>query len=237
MINIAKQPRNDSALMMYLTDQISRGYHYFLQGEINAQKIPSFETKMNAKYSLDLKVHQRSYRKRKGLPNYILVISQPKDGVCSWYILSAGTKTKVLKEGIKNDDIFHCALDKYTRLTYKKYETKRVTKPRDEGGGHRWSWYINSSEYKQLREGFIEASRSRSMHKLEHLCLINRNRPMFGGIRSQIGALFDLAQKEATRSHRKRAKETNGQQEIPEMLTKTLPFFAKKMTIFSKKDS
>jgi hypothetical protein len=229
MMSIAKQPRNNSALMMYLTDQISRGYDHYLQGEIKVEKIPSFETKMNKKYPFDLRVHQRSYRKRKGLPNYILIISKPLDGDCSWYILAAGTKTKVLKKGAENDDTFRSAKEKNTHLAYRNYEAKCISKPREEGGGYRWSWYLNRREYKQIREVFIDASRSRSLHRLEYLCLLNRKRPMFGGIRGQIKSLFTLAQKEVSR---RRKRLNSASQDMPDYLTKTLPFFAKKMTIF-----
>lgn len=229
MMSIAKQPRNISALMMYLTDQISRGYDYYLQGEIKVEKLSFFETKMVKKYPFDLKVHQRSYRKRKGIPNYILVISRPVNDTYSWYILAAGTKTKVLKQGAKNDDVFRSEKDKNTRLTYRNYEAKCTSKPREEGGGYRWSWYLNRNEYKQIREAFIDASRSRSLHQLEHLCQINSKRPMFGGIRSQVKSLLKLAQKEVIRS---RKRMSISSQEVPAYLTETLPFFAKKMTIF-----
>lgn len=222
--SVAKVPRNQSAVMMYLSDQVSRGYHYYLSGEVHKNKALEFALKMKSKFDVNLTSEQRAMRHKKGLPNFILIMFPIDEECFLWFVLAAGVPSKIDKIAAQQNEKFESSLDKKTRIALKDYELKRVTKSRSAGGGTRWTWFIKSKAKRMLQEELIRAARCNSTQKLENAVERLRNRPMFSGVRAQASTLLINTGNELCRR--------KGTIDRPSFLTSQLRFFGKKIRIF-----
>jgi len=171
----------------------------YAAGECDLEKWPNFALKAAALYGVDLSPAARQYRKK-------------KKGECSTHLIAAemapkewGTKVKwyflVSEKGagpVKEKEKLQDARDKKSRLIWGDYKLLTMTRPREYGGGTRWTWNLRS-EIEAQEEKYLTAlaQASAKENQPKRLDEFIRNsllrRPMHSGVRSQIARMLRRA--------------------------------------------
>jgi hypothetical protein len=171
----------------------------WISGEIESDKWSRFVEKMAQRYEVDLSPAARQWRKKKGdcsthLIGAALPFSEARGARLRWVMLVTEAGTGAIKDQESLADARH------TRLVWGDYVLMFMTRPRQHGGGSRWTWcllpQIERQEANYLHGLAQAAGQSREGARLDAFIrqsLIRR--PMHSGVRTQIAKMLRRAQK------------------------------------------
>jgi len=162
----------------FLLRLVPKGYFWWLSGQaISKADLEARHDKYAEHYGCDLAPSKKTYRKKSGLANthFIAAALPPEvlDGGYIWFLIATDGKGEIRD----NSKLMGCRT-KIGHLLWGDYVLHEATRPGKEGGGTRWSWYLNPQVEKELDfhrgqllkqapeelPGFFEAQLRRPMH-------------------------------------------------------------------------
>lgn len=167
-----------SEAQRFILRMVPQGYFKYLFGIAKSlSDLEHLHTKYAEFYGCDLTPAQRSYRKSKGLANTHFIsapaANEELEGGYHWYLLiSDGDGPIAQNAKVKDVRLPH------SHIIWNDYVLRKAPRPRELGGGERWSWYLNEQTKKELDhhvgvllkgepsglKGFFEAQCKRPMH-------------------------------------------------------------------------
>lgn len=180
---------------------ISRQVHSYplwTSGELPAEKWEAFALKMATQYEVDISPSARQWRKKKGQCSAILIaaeLPQQEWGTrIRWVIMVTEKGEGSVKEKERLKDASSA------RITWGDYVLMYMTRPREWGGGSRWTWSM-SPQLERQESNFLTATAQAAALSNEPKRLdafIRKSlmrRPMHSGIRTQTAKMLRRAQK------------------------------------------
>lgn len=190
--------RRKTTLMQRIQQAATRGYFYYVSGEIRANKVIGVANKFAEKYKTDINENQRSYRKRKGNANALLFLYPKKDSSNFYYWLLATDGNGEIHEQEKLIKIF----DKSQRLSWDN-DYELVTLPK-KGSKHTVTWRMTRLCYQSWNDRIRKAIRQKYSNDLSNQAIWSLSRvPGFSGIRDQVKKLYKLFNAEWKRTRAK----------------------------------
>jgi hypothetical protein len=178
-------------------DRARDGYFYYLTGICSPARYPALAQKFRRLYETDLTKDHRYRRRRRGESVYSMLAYQVKsssDAPVMWVLVRTDGE-----ESITSDKQEKWRDIRTERLTvFGHFELHRHT--RKDMSNPSWSWRIEKSHYKELREVVIALVRSKSDGRLRELVDSINTAPKFAPIRAQIKQLHELILAEFKRS-------------------------------------
>lgn len=180
---------------------ISRQVHSYplwTSGVIDVEKWPRFVLKMAERYEIDISPSARQWRKKKGECTALLIAAElPKkeyEEKIRWVLMVSESGTGAVKEKEKLSDA------RNTRITWGDYVLMYMTRPREWGGGSRWTWCM-SPQLERQESNYLTATaqaaaisnQPKRLNDFVHGSLLKR--PMHSGIRTQVAKMLRRAQK------------------------------------------
>lgn len=178
-----------TAAMQRISDAAGAGLTWFVECDLPRAKVAGFETKMIARYPQLARDRFLNHRVRKagGSVYRLIVLDTPTEAVARCWLMTN------LPDG-------HERWSDATAVRPKlwMYETVRQTK---EGAGRPvWTWRIEKTAYRGLREVLIERIRKKQDQELLAFCEGSKKWAGFAGVRVQHKALGSLLWDEWRRS-------------------------------------
>lgn len=176
----------------FLLRMVPKGYHWWLSGiEADRTALDNRHQKYAEFYGCDLAPARKAYRKKKGLANtHFFSVALPLDQLDGGYIwfLIATDGLGPIRENSKLKD----ARANAGRLVWNDYVMYEAPRHRLEGGGTRWSWYIQPDVQKQL-DYYVGKLLKESPDQLKGFFEMQIKRPLHHGIRHFISRLIKRA--------------------------------------------
>ena len=186
--------RNRSALMQGLVLQVSRGYVYYVAGQVPASKALRVAAKFHQNYGALASPQARQAARRRGRDQPIsrLFMHPADDGVSyDWWILAP--------RPLQGETMLD-ARDRRQRIKVaERYEI--VLRPRP-GSPKAWTWQLVRDEKEALEAAVERDAKRRDAYAIQELISRLTNMPMFSGVRSDVAALIRLADQTWKRHHR-----------------------------------
>jgi len=180
---------------------ISRQVHSYplwTSGELTAEKWEAFALKMAAQYEVDISPSARQWRKKKGQCSAILIGAEIPNrewgGRIRWVLMVTEKGDGAVKEKEKLKDA------RNARIAWGDYVLMYMTRPREWGGGSRWTWCM-SPQLERQESNFLTATAqsaalSNEPKRLDRFIRDSlMKRPMHSGIRTQTAKMLRRAQK------------------------------------------
>ena len=227
-----RTPRNRSACLWHLLDLVNRGHRRFTCGLIrDPRKVPPFVEKMHGRFGVLLSPSGRAKRRAQRNPTAHLVMYRDWDETWLWWLLAAGPDEKIDALARKFNETLLDASRPNTRLMFRdEYVLKQRQRPRKQGGGRVWTWYLTRRLAARIEKELIRLASRHGLGQERVDDLISaverlRNRPMFNGVRTQARAALHRARRVWIKTH-------GGKSTYPEILDEPLPWFGHRMKIF-----
>ena len=184
----------------FLLRMVPKGFHWWVGGVAQDRaKLDSLAAKFSEHYGTDLKPHERSWRKKKGLANAHFVaapmpINQLEGGYI-WFLIATDGGGPI-KENSKLKD----ARTNPGRIVWNDYVLYADQRHRLEGGGTKWSWHIKPEVQKQLDHHVGQLLKLAPV-ELPGFLAMQIKRPMHHGIRHYVTRLIRRSHQNWGRMH------------------------------------
>lgn len=211
-------PRSKAAAMRLILETVQRGSRYWTGGVISTAKALGLAEKFAHRYDTDASASRRARNKARGQANATLIL-YPEDEMAlspvRWWLLVTPGSGQVHAEEQLND-----TWSRHQRLTWgEQYELLHLQRPRDYGGGRRWTWQVTTRRMEELEAAMGQLARGHGSPSAERtddlaaLVAAIQKMPGFHGIRMQQRTLYHLGEACWNRTHR--APFTGWPQDIP----------------------
>lgn len=192
--------KKQSEAQRFLLRLVPKGFWWWTSGvAADRVKLDSLAAKFSEFYGTDLKPHQRSWRKKKGLANAHFVAApmptNQMEGGYIWFLITTDGAGPV-RENSKLKD----ARTNPGRALWGDYVLYESQRHRAEGGGTRWSWHIKPAVQKQI-DYHIGQLLKTAPNELAGFLAMQVNRPMHHGIRHYVTRLIRRAHQNFGRMH------------------------------------
>ena len=185
-----KIPTTKAACLSHLLMLVSTGYRCWTRGEMHYSKSAGFAKKLADLYPIEATSDMRSWAKKTGrYAAFLIMFPHDKDStkVMFWLLATPGKAPKGYVDIHSREKLSDAVM---TPLSWRdQYECVRIEKA---GRGSAWTWRMKKDYYSRLEASAKEAADSGSP-ALKQLFGWLRRMPMFGGIRTQITALDQVA--------------------------------------------
>lgn len=171
--------------MQRVLDLVNLGYTHYVSGSTTVDKIEQAVALFEMNYQACISRYQRSKRKSKGLGNVHLVLHLKGDQVY-WWLLA--TPPAVGRHPIHETDKLKNALVAGERIEISGFELVRL--PKKGTDRTKLTWRMTASTFDEFSKNIVDAVRSRSHDRMQHVLYRLWSNPGFNGIRSQIGKLI-----------------------------------------------
>ncbi len=176
---------------------IGRGYPLYTTGVVREDKWDRLVAKFRRLYEVDISPAARQHRKRRGRCAALLIgAGLPPDDrgeMIRWVLLvtEAGTGR------VKDEETLCDARSE--RLTWGDYVCMYLTRPRQHGGGARWTWCLTPQAERDCANYLAElaqaAGRNGDPKRLRAYVDTLLRRPMHSGVRTQAAKMLRRARK------------------------------------------
>ncbi len=194
-----------TVLMQRLADLIRTGHHHYVTGAIPLEKAAGLATKLDGFYDVDQGKLAASRQRKKGDASFRLLMFLP-DGETNllWFLIRTDGETPeaATREKWRNE------VDDRIQLT--GYELVRL--PRVGSKNPAYTWRYEKSQHDDLRNGLLQAIRTKRDDQVRQLIHTLWRTPGFAGARGQVKKFGDLIKAEWKRSR--------GSDEMPEIPTR-----------------
>ncbi len=189
-----------SEAQRFLLRIVPKGFHWWVGGVVDSrEKLDSLAAKFSEHYGTDLKPHQRSWRKKKGLANAHLVVAPTSkhelEGGYVWFLIASDGGGPI-QENSKLKD----ARTNPGRVVWNDYVLYSDQRHRLEGGGTRWSWHIKPDVQRQLDHHIGQLLKT-APQELAGFLEMQTRRPMHHGIRTWLTRLIRRAHQNWSRMY------------------------------------
>ena len=177
-----------SGLMQRCPKMVADGYRWWTGGTIESAKLPALVEKFAGKYAIAATADQRARRRRDGLANARLLAATIDQATVRWLLRVSDGEGAVREQEALQD-----TLNPREALRWGDYEMKRTTRPREFGGGSRFTWWIDKqveSEIDRRASGLAQGGRADALGLHLKTCI---HRPLFSGVRTQIRKVISRA--------------------------------------------
>lgn len=169
-------------------------YPLWTSGEMSGAKWPAVVQKFNSLYETDISPAARQWRKKRGQCCAHLIAAALPDQRVRWALIVTEAGGGPVKAREKLSDA------RRDRIVWGDYILIHATRPREAGGGSRWTWFLLPKIEKQEADyvtGLAQsAGRERRPDRLaNYLEQSLLRRPMHSGVRQQIAKMLRRAQK------------------------------------------
>ena len=169
-------------------------YPLWTSGEVAAAKWPVLVQKFNALYETDISPAARQWRKKRGQCCCHVIGAPLPDQRIRWVLIVTEGGGGSVKDREKLRDA------RGDRLVWGDYVLVHATRPREAGGGRRWTWFLLPKIEKQEADYVTGLAQSAGRERrpdplttyLEQSLL---RRPMHSGVRQQVAKMLRRAQK------------------------------------------
>lgn len=176
---------------------IARGYPLYTTGLVRVDKWDRLVAKFRRLYEVDISPAARQNRKRRGRCAALLIGAElPPDDrgdMIRWVLL-------VTEAGIgpvKDEETLRDARSE--RMTWGDYVCMYLTRPRQHGGGARWTWCLTREAERACANYLTElaqaAGRNGDPRRLHAFVDTLLRRPMHSGVRTQVAKMLRRAEK------------------------------------------
>jgi len=172
--------------MQRIADYVSRGYPYFVGGQIPEERWPVLCRKFIDLYRVDLTKDARYRRKKLGLGNAVLLGMRGEGGIIWMLLVTPGDHAAHTLEKLR--EATESAIDV---TGYELVRTTRSGSPKPV-----WTWRMTAEHYRAWRERIIAVVRHHDRVLGKQLWDSLYRSPGFAGIRSQVGKLVSLFKRE-----------------------------------------
>jgi hypothetical protein len=184
--------QRQSDAQRFLLRMTPKGFWWWVGGvAADRVKLDRLSSKFAEHYGTDLKPHQRSWRRKKGLANCHLVSAPTSpnelDGGYRWYLISTDGLGPIRENGKLKD-----ARTNPGRVVWNDYVLYESQRHRLEGGGMRWSWHIKPDVQKQLDHHVGQLLKT-APQELPTFLEMQTRRPLHHGIRMYLTRLIRRA--------------------------------------------
>lgn len=195
-------PRSKSAAMVLIQQLAARGHGYWTRGEIRTDRLPHFVYKMDAKFRVCEPAKSRTRMRAKGVPTgHLILYQQLHTDRWLWWCLLAGKSGTVARVADAYGERFYSVHDRRTVLTWgAEYELGRG--PRDT-----MTWWLCRKAANDV-EGelrYLASAHGRPDERVDDLrraVARARARPMFSGVRQQVGRALARSQHRWQKTHK-----------------------------------
>lgn len=192
-------PRNKTACMLLIQQLCVRGHYYWSRGVVSADRLPKLIAKFDDKFGV-LDPHSRRTKKRKsGIPTAHLVLYRyPKSRQWLFWLLIAGKPHSVQELSLKTGEIL---FDREIQPVAWLDEYELRFGPR---GTLTWWMQRTLANTVDAELRYLASAHGRPGERIDDLQRAVqrvRNRPMFSGIRRQVGQSLFKAKKRWCKTH------------------------------------
>lgn len=189
-----------SEAQRFLLRMVPKGFHFWVSGvAADRAKLDALAAKFSEHYGTDLKPHQRSWRKKKGLANaHFVAAPLPQnqlDGGYIWFLIASDGAGPIQQNSKLKD-----ARTNPGRIVWNDYVLYESQRHRLEGGGARWSWHIKPDVQRQL-DYHVGQLLKTAPNELPSFLEMQTRRPMHHGIRVYVTRLIRRAHQNWGRDH------------------------------------
>ena len=191
--------RRKTAVMQRIQQLSARGYHWYISGEVKAERALTLAAKYAEKYGVGKNENQRSYAKRQGKANaFLLMYPKQHESAFLWWLLATEGEGMV-----HNEEQLLSVTDKHHRLTWNgDYELVQLT--REGKNKPVMTWRMTREGYRSWHERIRKAVRTRTTNEPVKQAIWTLFRaPGFSEVRKQVKQLAFQLQKEWQRTRKK----------------------------------
>ena len=193
-------PRTKTACMS-LIQQLARDHHYWTRGTVRADRVVALVTKFDTKFSILDPARTRTRARAEGRPSARLVLyRQPDTDRWLFWLLTAGRPADVRKLSESNREALYSIHDRATPLTWSdEYELRRGSR-----GSMTWWLQRKAANDVEAELRYLSSAHGNPRERVDDLCravIRARNRPMFAGVRRQVGHAIYKAQRRWANTH------------------------------------
>lgn len=196
-------PKSKCGAMRILLETVERGSRYWIGGTIPVKKVEQFAHKIAQRYHTDASQATRARRKQKGEANTTLIMYPENATTIRYWLLATPGKGNVQKQ----EKLLDTWKPREALTWGEQYRLDHTQRPRQRGGGRRWTWSVQAERYSELEASMRRyaaghgSGRDRS-DDLDALVLALQRMPGFSGIRSQQIALCNLGRAIWNKTHK-----------------------------------
>lgn len=178
------------AYMQRISDYVRTGHIRYIRGRTSAASIFATFDRLASTHPVYFDKLKASRARAAGEPTARLLIWLPevtKEAKFEWILLAQGDELDPAEKWLD-------ATDSGGRVRVTGYELARITK---EGQAKpSWSWRYETSRFQELRDGLVDAIRSRRDQDAKRMIDLVARTVGFGGSRAQAKAILALAKTE-----------------------------------------
>lgn len=192
-------PRSKTAAMM-LIQQLSRDHHHWTRGVVSHEKLPRLVTKMDTKFCVLAPARTRTRMRSQGVPTGRMIVwRQPHTDRWLWWCLVAGRDAQVHRLTSEYRETL-LPVHGATPLPWAdEYELRR-------GPRGTMTWWLqrraaNDIEGELRYLASAHGRRGERVDDLQRAVQRARNRPLFAGVRLQVGAALAKSMRRWRKTH------------------------------------
>ena len=193
-------------------------------------KLEPFVVKMHDRWGILLRHSTRARWRAAGRPTAHLVVYPTEHDPQSfyWWLLIAGSEAKVRALAAQYREQL-CDAEREHLEWSDEYVLKCRQRNGEAGGGRAWTWYLTRRRIAEIEAELVKlaAAHGRGGERtddVERAAARLRARPMFGGIRLQVGQALRRAAAVWAKTH--------GGQSTPDCFIAPLPFFGRRVRLY-----
>jgi hypothetical protein len=185
----------------FLLQMVPKGYFWWCSGiENNLAALEKRNVRFHEFYGCEFAPSKKSYRKKHGLANTLFfAVKLPpeiQEGGYLWYLLATDGNGTIRENSKLKDSRVNTG-----RITWgKDYVLYCAPRERREGGGTRWSWYLQPSVQKEL-DYYVGKLLKSAPFELKGFFESQVRRPMHHGVRHFLSRLLRRAHHNFTRMY------------------------------------
>lgn len=196
-------PCNKTGAMLLIQQLAVRGHEYWTRGIVHSEKLPQLVSTFDRKFHVLEPSKSRHSLRARAVPTGRLIVSQQVDtDWFLWWLMVGGKPDAVRAVAEAENEFLYPIHDRRAPLCWEaEYELRR-------GARGSMTWWLQRGAFNDL-EGELRYLASAHGHSRERLDDLRRavhrarNRPMFAGVRLQIGRALLKAKKRWDKTHAK----------------------------------